>query len=57
MGYMKAAAPPSPSYHASLSRALNDLSLRVIPEVVEGVFAGKILYAGGDDLMAMLPVS
>jgi CRISPR-associated protein Cmr2 len=46
----------SPAYHAALSSALCDLSLHVFPYVVERVFHGKVLYAGGDDLLAMLPV-
>jgi CRISPR-associated protein Cmr2 len=43
----------SPSYHVAVSRALNDLALHVIPAIVEDRFLGKVIYAGGDDLLAM----
>jgi CRISPR-associated protein Cmr2 len=54
--YFESPAPPSPGYHAGLSRALNDLSLRAIPTIVEELCRGKVIYSGGDDLLAMLPV-
>lgn len=47
---------PSPSRHMAISEALNHFALTLAPEVVERRHNGRVLYAGGDDLMAMLPV-
>ena len=46
----------SPSRHMAISGALNDFSLHVARHVVEDIYKGKLLYAGGDDLMAMVAV-
>ncbi len=46
----------SPAWHMAISEALNHFALRLAPQVVEEHCAGRVLYAGGDDLMAMLPV-
>ena len=46
----------SPNRHLAISAALNDFALYVVPEVIEREFLGRVLYAGGDDVMAMLPV-
>jgi CRISPR-associated protein Cmr2 len=51
--YVRTARAPSPSRHVAISQALNAFALRIVPTVVEEVFAGKLLYAGGDDVMAM----
>lgn len=55
--YLGSQAPPSPSYHAALSSALNDLSTYLVPLVVEQLYRGKVIYAGGDDVLAMVPVA
>ncbi|MCC7101117.1 MAG: type III-B CRISPR-associated protein Cas10/Cmr2 [Rubrivivax sp.] len=47
----------SPNRHLSISAALNDFSLVVAPHVVEYEHLGRLIYAGGDDVMAMLPVA
>lgn len=47
----------SPNRHLAISAALNDFSLAVVPQVVEGEFLGRLIYAGGDDVLAMLPVA
>ena len=47
----------SPNRHLAISAALNDFALHVVPEVIEREFLGRMLYAGGDDVMAMLPVA
>ena len=47
----------SPNRHLSISAALNDFSLVVVPHVVEHEHLGRVIYAGGDDVMAMLPVA
>lgn len=46
----------SPNRHLAISGALNDFALRVVPHVVEWEFHGRVIYAGGDDVLAMLPV-
>lgn len=47
----------SPNRHLAISGALNDFALHVVPEVIEHEYLGRVLYAGGDDVMAMLPVA
>lgn len=47
----------SPNRHLSISAALNDFSLTVVPHVVEQEHLGRLIYAGGDDVLAMLPVA
>lgn len=47
----------SPNRHLSISAALNDFSLTVAPHVVEDEHLGRLIYAGGDDVLAMLPVA
>lgn len=46
---------PNPARHMAISDALNNFSIRLAPAVVERHY-GRVLYAGGDDLMAMLPL-
>ena len=47
----------SPHRHLAISAALNDFSLTVVRHVIEQEHTGRVIYAGGDDVMAMLPVS
>jgi CRISPR-associated protein Cmr2 len=47
----------SPNRHLAISAALNDFSLTVVPHVVEVEHLGRLIYAGGDDVLAMLPVA
>src|SRR5439155_1222754 len=44
----------SPSYHLQLSEALANFALYLAGPIVEH-FDGQLIYAGGDDLLAMLP--
>jgi len=46
----------SPSIHSFISKALNDFSLNIVQDIVENQFPGKLIYAGGDDVLALLPV-
>lgn len=46
---------PNPARHMAISDALNNFATRLAPAVVEAHY-GRVLYAGGDDLMAMLPL-
>ena len=47
----------SPNRHLAISGALNDYSQIVVRHIVEHEFYGRLIYAGGDDVLAMLPVS
>ncbi len=47
----------SPNRHLAISGALNDFSQTVVPHVVEREHLGRVIYAGGDDVLAMLPVA
>lgn len=54
--YLGARRPVSPGRHAAISQALNDFSARLAPHIVEELCKGKLLYAGGDDVLAMVTV-
>jgi len=47
----------SPSLHAAISEALANFALKVVPFVVEELHAGRLVYAGGDDVLALLPLA
>ena len=47
----------SPGRHMAISGALNDFSMHVVPHIVQKEYLGRLLYAGGDDVLAMLPVA
>ncbi|WP_420177184.1 type III-B CRISPR-associated protein Cas10/Cmr2 [Kerstersia gyiorum] len=47
----------SPNRHLAISGALNDFSLTVVRHVIEHEHLGRLIYAGGDDVFAMLPVA
>jgi CRISPR-associated protein Cmr2 len=47
----------SPNRHLAISAALNDFALHAVPELIESEHAGRVIYAGGDDVLAMLPVA
>jgi len=49
--------PLSPNRHLAISGALNDFSQTVVRHVVEMEHLGKLIYAGGEDVLAMLPVA
>jgi len=49
--------PRSPNRHLAISGALNDFSQTVVRHVVEMEHLGKLIYAGGEDVLAMLPVA
>ena len=45
-----------PATHVGLNRALLDFSNRLVPYLTEKRFCGKLVYSGGDDVMAALPI-
>jgi len=54
--YLDLDRPTSPSRHMAISTALNGFALDLVRHVVEDVCLGKLLYSGGDDVMAMVCV-
>lgn len=54
--YLDAKRPVSPGRHGAISQALNDFSTRLARHVVEECCKGKLLYAGGDDVLALVAV-
>lgn len=55
--YGSSKRPVSPNRHMAISAALSNFSIRVVPFVVEKEHAGRLIYSGGDDVLAMLPVA
>jgi CRISPR-associated protein Cmr2 len=41
-----------PSTHSALSRALLDFSNQLVPYITESRYAGRLIYSGGDDVLA-----
>ncbi len=54
--YLDVERPTSPSRHMAISSALNGFALDLVRYVVEDLCLGKLLYSGGDDVMAMVCV-
>lgn len=54
--YLDAPRTVSPARHMAISAALNDFALHLARHVVEDLCKGKLLYAGGDDVLAMVSV-
>jgi CRISPR-associated protein Cmr2 len=46
----------SPAIHSFISKCLNFFSLKLVRNIVETEFPGKLVYSGGDDLLAFLPM-
>jgi len=51
---LKQKRPLNPSLHLATSKALRDFSLHVAREIVEKDHLGKLVYAGGDDVLAFV---
>ncbi|BBA36066.1 CRISPR-associated RAMP Crm2 family protein [Methylocaldum marinum] len=54
--YRKARRPVSPARHMAISAALNGYALHQARHIVEDCGKGKLIYAGGDDVLAMVSV-
>jgi hypothetical protein len=52
--FLASQRPLSPSYHLQFSEALSNFALQCARPVVEA-FDGRLIYAGGDDVVALLP--
>lgn len=48
--------PIGPAVHAFISSALRDFSLTLVRHIVEEKHPGRVVYSGGDDLLALLPI-
>jgi len=48
--------PQAPTQHMAISRALNNFSLHLVRTIVEEKFLGRLIYAGGDDVVAMVSI-
>jgi len=46
----------SPAIHGFISKALGDFSLKLVRYIVEKRHPGKLVYAGGDDVLTLLPL-
>ncbi len=53
-GLLKQKRPLNPSLHLATSKALRNFSLYVAREIVEKDHLGKLVYAGGDDVLAFV---
>jgi CRISPR-associated protein Cmr2 len=51
---LKARRPVGPALHAAISEALANFALYVVPDVIQD-HDGTLIYAGGDDVVALLP--
>lgn len=54
--YLGSLRAVSPARHMAISAALNDFALIMARHVVEDLCKGKLIYAGGDDVLAMVSV-
>ena len=52
---LKQPRPVTPAFHMAISEALANFSLYFVPEIVEK-YRGQLVYAGGDDVLALLPL-
>ncbi|NEP77144.1 MAG: type III-B CRISPR-associated protein Cas10/Cmr2 [Okeania sp. SIO3B3] len=54
--FLKTKKRMGPATHVGLNRALLDFSNRLVPYLTEERCCGRVVYSGGDDVMAVLPV-
>ncbi|HRU66558.1 MAG TPA: type III-B CRISPR-associated protein Cas10/Cmr2, partial [Spirochaetota bacterium] len=54
--FLNSRHPMTPSFHSAFSRRLSNFALEDVRKIVEEDFYGKLIYAGGDDVLAFLPV-
>lgn len=53
---LDACRPLGPALHAALSEALANFALHFVPNIIQK-HHGTLIYAGGDDVLALLPTS
>jgi len=54
--FLQAKRALSPSFHLQFSEMLGNFSLHCVRRIIEA-YAGRLIYAGGDDVLAMLPAN
>lgn len=54
--YLHERRPASPARHMAISSALNGFALDLARHIVEDLCKGKLIYAGGDDVLAMVSI-
>lgn len=54
--FLKTPRPLYPGFHLQFSETLSNFALKVVPSIVAH-FSGRLIYAGGDDVLAMLPAN
>lgn len=47
--------PMSPALHMAITTALGNFARDFVPDIVETTYHGELVYAGGDDVLALLP--
>jgi hypothetical protein len=52
--FLETPRPLSPGYHLQFSECLSNFAVRCVHRIVEA-FDGRLIYAGGDDVVALLP--
>lgn len=55
-GLLKTRKRMGPATHVGLNRALLDFSNRLVPYLAEKRCCGRVIYSGGDDVLAVLPL-
>lgn len=54
--YLNERRPVSPARHMAISNSLNGFALHIARHIIEDIGKGKLIYAGGDDVLAMVSV-
>jgi CRISPR-associated protein Cmr2 len=52
--HLRAKRPVGPALHAAISEALTNFAMRITPAIVNR-HKGELIYAGGDDVLALVP--
>lgn len=48
--------PLSPALHLEISKALKNYSLHFVKRIIEEKYQGKLIYSGGDDVLALVNI-
>jgi CRISPR-associated protein Cas10/Cmr2 subtype III-B len=52
--FLETRRPLSPGFHLQFSETLSNFAQKVVPGIIRH-YRGRLIYAGGDDVLAMLP--
>ncbi|NPA76800.1 MAG: type III-B CRISPR-associated protein Cas10/Cmr2, partial [Candidatus Diapherotrites archaeon] len=53
---IRKAATDGPEKHKAISEALADFATKDVYRIIETTYSGRVVYAGGDDVVALLPL-